>query len=41
MEKERIAILKAELEAQAGEIEKIYARLDERSKKKARLRLRA
>jgi len=36
MEKERIAILKAELEAQAGEIEKIYARLDERSKKKGK-----
>jgi hypothetical protein len=34
MEKERIAILKAELEAQVGEIEKIYVRLDERSKKK-------
>ena len=36
MEKERIAILKAELEAQAGEIEKIYARLDEHSKKKGK-----
>ncbi len=36
MEKERIAILKAELEAQVGEIEKIYVRLDERSKKKGK-----
>jgi len=36
MEKEKIAILKAELEAQAGEIEKIYVRLDERSKKKGK-----
>ena len=36
MEKKRIAILKAELVAQAGEIEKIYARLDERSKKKGK-----
>jgi len=36
MEKERIAILKAEIEAQVGEIEKIYVRLDERSKKKGK-----
>jgi hypothetical protein len=36
MEKERIAILKAELEAQVGEIEKIYVRLDDRSKKKGK-----
>lgn len=36
MEKERIALLKAEIEAQVGEIEKIYGRLDERSKKKGK-----
>ena len=36
MEKERIAILKAEIEAQVGEIEKIYVRIDERSKKKGK-----
>ena len=36
MEKERIAILKAELGAQVGEIENIYVRLDERSKKRGK-----
>ena len=36
MEENSIAILKAELEAQVGEIEKIYARLDERSKEKGK-----
>ena len=36
MEENRIAILKAELEAQVGEIEKIYARLDERSREKGK-----
>jgi hypothetical protein len=37
MEKEGIAILKAELGAQVGEIEKIYVRLEERSKKKGKV----
>jgi hypothetical protein len=36
MEKEGIAILKAELGAQVGEIEKIFVRLDERSKKRGK-----
>lgn len=36
MEKEGIAILKAELGAQVGEIEKIYVRLEERGKKRGK-----
>jgi uncharacterized protein YutE (UPF0331/DUF86 family) len=36
MEKERIAILKAQLQAQVKEIEKIYRRLEDRSRKKGK-----
>jgi hypothetical protein len=35
VEKERLAVLKAEIKAQIHEIEGIYARLDDRKRKKA------
>jgi hypothetical protein len=36
MEEEKIAILRAEMGAQVDEIEKIYVRLDERSRKRGK-----
>jgi hypothetical protein len=36
VDKEKVAILKAELKAQGGEIEKIYKRLDERRKNRGK-----